>query len=321
MKLYRFSLTKTLLIPLIGIGVGAGLAARMMDRMLPPPVRYNRALVIYDTKYGNTARMAYSIGRGLRKGGAIPHVYRITAVRPQDLALYKLIVLGSPTINGNYTIGVETLFTKMKTVNINLTGQFGASFCTYMEEPKAISALSEKLKEFGANVIDNFSVKLSKPRGPVTRDDLDGCEFFGVKLAQKIASISTSTTAIKIPAQPTTAGPVFKSIFEEGVAKANEKAKTDPEIQNALREYNGRTFVLKVIDDTVYMFTFAAGGIALTVSPTTYPEDMYLETDRERLKKIIYEQRVDPMDLMTGKLKWRNIGLKEVNLVKRILGR
>jgi len=116
----------------------------------------------------------------------------------------------------------------------------------------------------------------------------------------------------------------FAERFQRGVVKFNEKAKGDPLFKGFLEEYGGRRLVLKVRDDATYVLTITPVGLSLEVSPSTLPPDspdvMYLEMDSEALRRLIDDHYVNPMDLVFGRIKWRNIGLKEVSLVKRMIG-
>lgn len=112
----------------------------------------------------------------------------------------------------------------------------------------------------------------------------------------------------------------FKERFERGIAKFNEKARNTPEILEVLEEYDGRTVTLKVTDDTTYLLKIGREGLFLEVSPEKFPEgDMYLETSSQILQRMLDEKKLNPADLFLGKIKWKNIGLKEVNVVKRLL--
>lgn len=112
----------------------------------------------------------------------------------------------------------------------------------------------------------------------------------------------------------------FKERFDNGIIKFNKRLQNEPQLRDVLKEYDGRTIVLKVTDDTVYVFYLSVDGLSLSVSPENCPEDMYLETSKEILQKMMDEKRVNVIDLLTGKIKWKNISLKEINVVKKILG-
>ena len=112
----------------------------------------------------------------------------------------------------------------------------------------------------------------------------------------------------------------FRERFEAGIAKVNGRIPSDPQLQQALEEYHGRTVTLKVTDDATYVFHISREGLTMEVSPETLPEDMYLETSSQILQRMLDEKTLNPADLLLGRIKWRNIGLREVNIVRRLLG-
>ncbi len=111
----------------------------------------------------------------------------------------------------------------------------------------------------------------------------------------------------------------YQEIFQEGVAKANQKAKTDPQIKDALEKYDGRTFVFNVTDDAVYVFKIFRDEIRLEISPSSHPDDMYLEMDKKKADNLVYRRHVSTLDIVFGRIKFRNISLKDVNFFKDIL--
>jgi flavodoxin len=60
-----------------------------------------KAIVVYDSAYGNTEQIARAIGEALDGD-----VRRTGEVRPEDLSAYDLIVVGSPTQGGRPTHAV-----------------------------------------------------------------------------------------------------------------------------------------------------------------------------------------------------------------------
>ena len=59
-----------------------------------------KAVVIYDSAYGNTARIAEAIANGI---GPDAHVYSIRTLAAVDLPMVDLVVVGSPTQGGQPT--------------------------------------------------------------------------------------------------------------------------------------------------------------------------------------------------------------------------
>jgi flavodoxin len=62
------------------------------------------ALIIYDSAYGNTAKVAQAIGAALPGGAA---VHRITDIAPSSLPRVDLLIVGSPTQGGRPTAAMQ----------------------------------------------------------------------------------------------------------------------------------------------------------------------------------------------------------------------
>jgi len=102
--------------------------------------------------------------------------------------------------------------------------------------------------------------------------------------------------------------------------EVNRRAKFDKKIRDALRKYEGKTLVFKVIDDAVYVFAITAKEVKFTMSPPHYSgDDLYLEMDKERASRLVYEREVSIFDILFGNIKWRNITLADVNFFRELL--
>jgi flavodoxin I len=63
-----------------------------------------KALVIYDSLYGNTEEIAKEIGRALGSGAK---VVKVGFAKVEDVASSHLVVIGSPTQGGRQTPGIK----------------------------------------------------------------------------------------------------------------------------------------------------------------------------------------------------------------------
>ena len=63
-----------------------------------------KALVVYDSQYGNTERIAQAIGEAIGS-----QVVRVGDVSPAELKEFDLLIVGSPTHGGWYTQEVKGL--------------------------------------------------------------------------------------------------------------------------------------------------------------------------------------------------------------------
>ncbi|MFA5308639.1 MAG: flavodoxin family protein [Dehalococcoidales bacterium] len=64
-----------------------------------------KALIIYDSLYGNTEKIAKAIGEGL---GEEAKVIKVSEAKAADIAPYFYIIIGSPTQRGRPTAAMKT---------------------------------------------------------------------------------------------------------------------------------------------------------------------------------------------------------------------
>jgi hypothetical protein len=115
----------------------------------------------------------------------------------------------------------------------------------------------------------------------------------------------------------------FERILNQNIDKVNERAKSDEALKDILKEYNGRRVIINIKGDTIYTVKISAKEISLDKSMTSNPEDMYIELNKKTVQKLI-SLDIDFTQIMTmlliGKIKIRNIGIEEIDLIKRIIG-
>jgi hypothetical protein len=56
-----------------------------------------QALVVYESFFGNTRRIAHAVAEGLRLEGCSPTVEEVSSAVPTEVATYDLLVVGGPT--------------------------------------------------------------------------------------------------------------------------------------------------------------------------------------------------------------------------------
>jgi len=81
-----------------------------------------RALVVYDSTYGNTEKIAQTIGEAIAA-----QVLRVGGVSPSDLTGFDLLIVGSPTHGGRPTPEIQGL---LKALGPALKGVNVAAFDT-----------------------------------------------------------------------------------------------------------------------------------------------------------------------------------------------
>jgi len=109
--------------------------AQGMTRFLPDGQSWRegeetsmKAVVIYDSVYGNTEKIAQAIGDGLA-GDA--KVVRVGDVNPSELQAFDLLIVGSPVHGGRATPAIEALLQQLPAHS--LEGKRVAAFDTRFE--------------------------------------------------------------------------------------------------------------------------------------------------------------------------------------------
>ena len=113
-----------------------------------------RACVIYDTRYGNTERIARSFETGLKRAGL-----QTVCVNAKDVAIdsinqYDLICVGAPTEAFSASKPMKEFLGKLKSVD--LSGKRGFAFETKLDwrlSGSAAKFIEKELKNLGLEVI------------------------------------------------------------------------------------------------------------------------------------------------------------------------
>jgi flavodoxin I len=133
-----------------------------------------KVLVIYDSMYRNTEKIARAIGEAIT--GEVK-VLRVTEVNLSELESIDLLIIGSPTQGGRPTAAIQDFLNKLPET---IKGMKVAAFDTRMSTRwvgifgYAAGKIADNLKEKGGNLIappEAFFVKGSK--GPLKDDELE----------------------------------------------------------------------------------------------------------------------------------------------------
>lgn len=145
-----------------------------------------KALVIYDSQFGNTEQIAKAIGGGI---GAEAQVVNIAQADPADLAFYNLIIVGAPTQGGRYRPQVKSFLESLPAGA--LENKKVAAFDTRVKgwakifgwaAPRIEKILTQK----GGNIVapaEGFIVQGT--RGPLAEGELERAAAWGKDTAAK----------------------------------------------------------------------------------------------------------------------------------------
>lgn len=75
-----------------------------------------KVLVVYDSVYGNTEKIAQAMGEGIGKDAK---VVKAEDTEPVDLESVELLIVGAPTYGGRPTPKMKEFLDKIKSVSLN----------------------------------------------------------------------------------------------------------------------------------------------------------------------------------------------------------
>lgn len=87
-----------------------------------------KVLVGYFSRSGNTRKMAAAVSRGIKKVGVRVVVREVGKIKPDELAGYQAIILGSPTYYGLMAGEVKKMLDASVKIHGRLAGRVGGAF-------------------------------------------------------------------------------------------------------------------------------------------------------------------------------------------------
>ncbi len=87
-----------------------------------------RVLIIYDSKTGNTKKMAFTVAEAVEKEGCGCLLKKVEETTNEDLLNADGIIVGSPTYYGQMSAKVKAMFDRSVKIHGRLEGKVGAAF-------------------------------------------------------------------------------------------------------------------------------------------------------------------------------------------------
>jgi len=146
-----------------------------------------KAVVVYDTMWGSTAKMARAIADGLAAGGARPSLIPLQGSHRSDVAAELLeagaLLVGTPTINNNMFPSLGDVFLYLEGLRPrNLVGAAFGSYGWSGEGVPQVNAILQKMK------VDLVSDGIRVEFVPDEKD-LDTCRELGKTVAARLAGM------------------------------------------------------------------------------------------------------------------------------------
>lgn len=148
-----------------------------------------KVLVVFDTKSGNTQKVAELIADGINSVES--NETKVANVKNVDLneeVTYDLLVIGSPNHVGSHIKSVKKFINNLPTASLKFHSF--AVFDTYMGKDfeKAMKKMENQINEKFPNstvALPGLSIRVDGMKGPIVEEDLLKCKEYGINLAKK----------------------------------------------------------------------------------------------------------------------------------------
>ena len=157
-----------------------------------------KALVLYDSQFGNTEKVAQGIVKGIASHAEV-HSHRLHEISPDQVEAYDLFVVGSPTQRFNATEAMKEFLAAIPAKS--LRGKKVAAFDTRFTEEHmrgtpvlkyfvwmagyAAKPIAQALKKAGGELIappEGFYV--TDTEGPLLEGELERAETWGALISE-----------------------------------------------------------------------------------------------------------------------------------------
>jgi flavorubredoxin len=181
-----------------GLGIPIGIIApdhgpiwrRNTERPLQQYARWARqeptrkAVVVYDTMWHSTEKMARAVVEGLAEGGVTARLMSLKASHRSDVATEILdagaLLVGSPTLNNGLFPTMADLLSYLK--GLRRRNLVGAAFGSYGWSGEAVKLLNEALTAMKVELVSDGVRCTYVPRN----DTLAECHALGLKVAEAL---------------------------------------------------------------------------------------------------------------------------------------
>ena len=156
--------------------------------------RYNnkeseRGVVIFDSKFGNTEKIAKSLAGGLMRAGVEAASANTGDIQIDSLTEFDLIAIGGPTQMFTASKPMKEFLIKLERVQ-GLTGKSGFAFDTKFGSAIAGSAakyIEKRMEQMGMTIVKSRqSAIVLTTEGPLKEGEMEAFEKIGYEIGNSI---------------------------------------------------------------------------------------------------------------------------------------
>ena len=152
-----------------------------------------KAIVVYESKYGNTKLVAETIVEGMNQVTGMEAVpVEVHDVNLTKIDEFDVVLVGSPNHLGRATRGITKFINRLG--ELELENKQTAVFDTYIRNwiqdfEKVVKKMEKQLAEKAPAltlVVPALSIGVEGTKGPITEGELPKCKEFGIKIATQV---------------------------------------------------------------------------------------------------------------------------------------
>ncbi len=151
--------------------------------------KHRHGVVIYDSKFGNTEKIAKSLAGGLQMGGMEVTCVNTNDVQTESLKDYDFIAIGAPTQMFTASRPMKDFLLKLEGVQ-GLRGKYAFAFDTKFASRLSGSAskyIEKSLKELGMKIVrPRQSAIVDKTEGPLGGGEVESFERTGFDIGTSL---------------------------------------------------------------------------------------------------------------------------------------
>jgi flavorubredoxin len=153
-----------------------------------------KAVVVYDTMWGSTAKMARAVAEGLASGGACPRLVPLQGSHRSDVAAELLeagaLLVGTPTINNNMFPSLGDVFLYLQ--GLRPRNLIGAAFGSYGWSGEGVHQVNDILRQMK---VDLASEGIRVQFVPDEKD-LEECRALGKAVGERLMELAPASPVV-----------------------------------------------------------------------------------------------------------------------------
>jgi len=147
-----------------------------------------KGLIVYDTMWHSTEKMAFAIAEGVLAGGAKPKIMPLATFHASDIVTEALdsgaLIVGCPTFNSGLLPSVAGFLQYVKGLKVRHV--IGAAFGSYGWSPGSVKQINEILTSMRIELVgDGVQAKYTPDS-----DALGQCHALGIQVADKLKELT-----------------------------------------------------------------------------------------------------------------------------------